>query len=116
MQDFIQLCDSMENLKTTENWKNQDLNTHTVMAPFIWSWLSKTTLPQSYPSQGNFSLISLQNSTKCLQEGHELVSGGIQDNSLSRQGSPCRQDNFSSYGIEQFGSRGECHKMSRFRI
>ena len=41
----------------------------------IWSRVPGTTLLQSYPGRGNFSLFSLQNSTNCLQEDREPVLG-----------------------------------------
>ena len=43
---------------------------------FIWSWVPETTLPPSYPGRGNFSLISLKNSTNCLHENANSSLGG----------------------------------------
>ena len=45
-------------------------------ALFIWSRVTETTLPPSYPGQANFSLISLKNSTSCLHENANSSRGG----------------------------------------
>ena len=75
---------------------------------------------------GNFSLISLQNSTNRSQEDRKSVSEGETTrvgelSRLGRQGNPGKWDNFSSYkcfGLHNGDNsrHGECHIMPRFRI